>query len=470
MKTRHSRLLLAIVPIFALILLPACQEKTDGPLADDLSDEALENLVSRSYQYVAMYNVNNKFAMGQGGWNTCRADTQLKDHTMTDIARPNNDTFYISALMDLRGDALILEFPAFDSEYVSLMVTGYDHYVSIPMASRLGDFRNPARLLVYSERTQGYGGEPVEGVDRVLEATGDFLSAVLRVMPHANEPERLARIIEQANSVRLYSLSEFLGTDPKPVEEVAFPPVAETDLDTFGSNLLEVMQFVFNHTTFDPNDPNDQEVLAAYRPLGLEPGKTFDPATVSDIDGERIREAATKIRQGWLERLANPSTMTELTSRIFQPKGDTDLEAVLAVSIIGPIGLPQEEAIYPQVATADGEPANALYDYVIRMGKDDLPPAKAFWSLTLYDRERGLFIPNDRKKYSVGLNAGMKLDEDGGIAIHVAAEQPEGVPEENWLPIERKDEPLSFQLRIYVPDLEAMKAWEAPVAERQGAL
>ena len=46
MKTRHSQLLLAIVPIFALILLPACQEKTDGPLADDLRDEALENLVS----------------------------------------------------------------------------------------------------------------------------------------------------------------------------------------------------------------------------------------------------------------------------------------------------------------------------------------------------------------------------------------------------------------------------------------
>ena len=65
----------------------------------------------------------------------------------------------------------------------------------------------------------------------------------------------------------------------------------------------------------------------------------------------------------------------------------------------------------------------------------------------------------------MGQNAGMKLNEDGGIDIYIAAEQPEGVPPENWLPIERKDIDLSPQLRIYVPDLEAMKTWQPPVAE-----
>jgi hypothetical protein len=124
----------------------------------------------RSYQYVAMYNVNNKFALKQGGWNTVDADTQLKDHTMREIARPNNDTLYISALLDLRKDPVILEMPAFDSDYVSLMVTGYDHYVNVPMATRLGDFKKPEKMLFYTERTEGYDGEPVEGVDRIFEA------------------------------------------------------------------------------------------------------------------------------------------------------------------------------------------------------------------------------------------------------------------------------------------------------------
>jgi len=66
----------------------------------------------------------------------------------------------------------------------------------------------------------------------------------------------------------------------------------------------------------------------------------------------------------------------------------------------------------------------------------------------------------------VGENAGMQLDEDGGITVYVAAEQPEGVPEENWLPINRKDEAIDVTLRIYVPDLEALETWEVPKAER----
>jgi hypothetical protein len=60
----------------------------------------------------------------------------------------------------------------------------------------------------------------------------------------------------------------------------------------------------------------------------------------------------------------------------------------------------------------------------------------------------------------------MQLDENGGIEVYVAAEKPEGVPEENWLPISRKDEDMDIVLRIYVSDLETMKTWQAPKAEK----
>ena len=79
---------------------------------------------------------------------------------------------------------------------------------------------------------------------------------------------------------------------------------------------------------------------------------------------------------------------------------------------------------------------------------------------------KGFSSPTSRKKYSVGANSGMQLNTDGGIQIFIAAEKPEGVPEDNWLPIERGDLDLSPQLRIYVPDLEAMKTWVAPRAEK----
>jgi hypothetical protein len=99
------------------------------------------------------------------------------------------------------------------------------------------------------------------------------------------------------------------------------------------------------------------------------------------------------------------------------------------------------------------------------MPKESLPPARAFWSITLYDLENGFFIPNDRKKYSVGENGGMKLDEQGGITIHIAAELPAGVPAENWLPIARGDYGLNLGMRVYSPDLARLKDWKAPRVE-----
>jgi hypothetical protein len=384
---------------------------------------------------------------------------------MRDIARPNNDTLYIGCMLDLRKDPVILEMPAFDSNYVSLMVTAYDHYVNNPMTTRLGDFRKPEKMLFYTARTEGYKGEPVKGVDRIFEASGDFISAVFRVMPHSNDPDRYKRIVKQMRSVKPITLSEYRGGKAKPIDDVKFPPVGKTDADVFGNNLLEVMQFVFNHTTFNPNNEIDQGVLAAYKPLGIEPGKQYDPATAKQIDGKRFRAVAEQVAAKNLALMGQPEAFARLKPYWFEPKGKTNLDALLATSVIGPIGLTAVEAEYPPIQTADGKKFNAMHDYVIRMTKDQLPPAKAFWSVTLYDLKNGFFIPNDRKKYSVGDNAGMKLNKDGGIAIYIAAKKPDGVPDENWLPINRKDEDLSVNLRIYVPDVQKMKTWKAPKAK-----
>jgi len=461
---------LRVLGVLLLLVLgtsPGCgdlaKERAPSQVPSKLSDAEVENLVRRSYPYVAMYNVNNKFALSQGGWNTVKADTQLKDE---DIARPNNDTLYIGCMLDLRREPMILEMPAFDSEYVSLMVTGYDHYVNVPMSTSKGDFRKPAKMLFYTERTEGYDGSAVDGIDRLFECTGDFVSAVFRVMPHSGDPARFQRIVEQMKSVKLVGLSEYRGEAARPIDDIGFPAVGRTDADTFGTNLLEVMQFVFNHTTFDPDNEIDQEVLAAYRPLGIEPGKRYDPAAATTFDGERFHAAAQKVAAANLAYMEQPEAFAlRVKPYWFQPKGETTLDALVATSVIGPIGLPASEAEYPAVTTADGQPLNAMHDYVIRMTSEQLPPAQAFWSVTLYDMKNGFFIPNERRKYSVGTNAGMKLDEQGGIEIHVAAEKPAGVPEENWLPIHRGDEDLSLNLRIYVPDVERMKTWKPPTAE-----
>jgi len=61
-----------------------------------LSDKQIEDIVKRSYQYVAMYNVNQKVAfdeegMSTKGYNKGLKNTDLLDHTAEFIARPNNE-------------------------------------------------------------------------------------------------------------------------------------------------------------------------------------------------------------------------------------------------------------------------------------------------------------------------------------------------------------------------------------------
>lgn len=470
-----------LVILVALSLLVGCgkeeasqtasveSDKATETMSVQLSDKDIDNIVRRSYQYVAMYNVINKGAMMpenpmRTGWNGTFVPTALADHNLRAIARPNNDTLYVCSTLNVRNEPVIVHYPAFDSKFVNLEVLAYDHYVDIPLSTLKGDFKKPTNILYYSARTKGYSGEPVKGVDKILEMSGDFVLTFLRVMPHAAEPERFKKNLATMHEVKVQTLSEYLGKSVKALDKVDFPAYS-SDEGVFENNFLEVMQFVFNHTTFDPKNEMDQVVLAALKPLGVEPGKEYDPKAVGKIDGKALAKAARRIVQESVAIWTNPEGNPYL-NQVFQPKGEITFDAMVVQSAYGPAGLPSHEALYPGIVTADGKPMNALHDYVIRMSKDELPPAKAFWSVTLYDSANGFFIPNDRKKYSVGENAGMKLNKDGGIEIHITAEKPEGVPEENWLPINRKDEGLDIPMRIYGPDLEKMKTWQAPKAER----
>ena len=77
--TRNRFKVILVIAILTFLML-GCSEadktqttimptdETQATLA--LSEAEVENIVKRSYQYVAMYNVNNKFALKQGGWNS----------------------------------------------------------------------------------------------------------------------------------------------------------------------------------------------------------------------------------------------------------------------------------------------------------------------------------------------------------------------------------------------------------------
>lgn len=461
MKTvKHGIAMLAVLFLASTTSLQAVES----------DDAAMEELVERSYQYVALFNTLNNFVaspgnpFATGGWNKTFYPTGLMDASVKALPRPNNDTLYVLSMLDLRGDAVVIHYPAFDSKFVSLETSALDHYCEIPLATSKGDFKEPVTILYYTARTEGYGGEPVPGVDRVMEMSGDFATAFLRVMPEAADPAKFKANMAAIKQVKLQTLSEFLGKPAKPAKPLQIPKYGNDQM-VFANNFQEVMQFVFNHTTFDPNNQMDQAALATLKTVGVEPGKQFDAAKVPMLDGKKLAEVAANVAKEQLGIWNDPAVAKTYLTKVFQPKGQMTIDAMVLQSVVGPLGQPASQAMYPGITTTDGKPMNALNDYVIRMTKEQLPPAIAFWSATLYDTQHGFFIPNKENKYSVGQNAGMKLDAEGGIEIHVAAEQPAGVPAENWLPITREDLGIDVIMRVYQPDLEKMKTWTAPKAE-----
>jgi hypothetical protein len=366
--------------------------------AADLSQAEMENVVKRSEQYVALFNTLNNFAVNAknpfaaGGWNKTHYPQGLMDASVRAIPRPNNDTLYVLSLLDLRKDAVVIHYPAFSSRFVSLETGALDHYVNIPLATSKGDFKKPTTMLFYSARTEGYKGEPVKGVDKIMKMSGDFAVAFLRVMPEATDPVKLKANMAAIKKVKLQTLSEFQGKPARPVVKAVFPPYGST-FNTFGTDYLPVMQFVFNHISFDPKNEMDQAALAALKAVGVVPGKQYDPAKVPALDGKQLKATVEQTQKQELAIWSDPKKAGPFLTKLFQPKGHMDIDTMVLQSAIGPIGQPADQAMYPGVATGDGKPMNTQNDYVIRMSKDELPPAKAFWSLTVYDTKDGFFIP-----------------------------------------------------------------------------
>jgi len=452
----------AISIALALVFISACSDTSSTDQTDVLSDKEIKNLVERSYQYIAMFNTIQKFALDESsaamftdGFNKTSAATELTDHHMTSIARPNNDTLYQISVLDLRDDAMIIEFPAIDSRYAVLETSSYSHYAGVPLTTTQGDFSKPIKVLFYTERTKGYAGEKIAGIDKIIEADGDFFVAFLRAMPHQADASRMKKIIKSLKSVQITSLAQFQGKTAKATSPVQFPELKATDIAVFEENIAEVIQFVMNHTTFDESNEMDQKFLAAYKTFGIAPGNTLDVKKYQALNDKRIGEVARKVQKKALAKFTQQAVLARVLPQIFMPKGQVDLEAQVMQSVVGPIGLPAYQAMYVPIST----PMNAQNDYVIKMTAEQLPPAQAFWSLTLYDNDNGFFIPNEQMKYSVGENAGFVLDSQGGIEIHISVEQPKDVPAENWLPINRSDIDLSAMFRIYHPALDKMNTW-----------
>jgi hypothetical protein len=80
-----------------------------------------------------------------------------------------------------------------------------------------------------------------------------------------------------------------------------------------------------------------------------------------------------------------------------------------------------EDAVYPlNIGDADGKPLIGANKYVLHFSKDEMPPAKAFWSVTLYDKD-GFPSPNDLKRNAIGDRDALRFNADGSAGSVLSA-------------------------------------------------
>ena len=120
------------------------------------------------------------------------------------------------------------------------------------------------------------------------------------------------------------------------------------------------------------------------------------------------------------------------------------------------------EATYP-IALTDGtgrllDGANAGYSLVFARGQ--IPPARAFWSLTMYS-ESGFLVANPIDRYAIGSShPPLRRRSDGSIVVIISHARP-SQRDVNWLPAPAA--PFRLNLRLYWPRAAALNGrWRPP--------
>ena len=180
-------------------------------------------------------------------------------------------------------------------------------------------------------------------------------------------------------------------------------------------------------TVNNPPPKRDQPLLEQLAPLGVGPGLSpedagLDPDVLAALyEGVEDEQAtlATASKLNFVQQSIDAKGWVFADSDIGDFGTDYLLRARIAVVGIG--ANTPEEAVYPgALADSDGALLNGANDYEMVFPADEAPPARYFWSLTMYDLD-GFLVDNPIDRYSLGpSHPPLVVCDDGSIAVVIS--------------------------------------------------
>lgn len=372
------------------------------------------------------------------------------------VVRPNFDTLYSSAWLDLSAGPAVLHAPD----------TG-DRYYMLPLLDMWTDvFANPGKRTTGTEARDfviagpGYAGALPAGMP-VIAAPTPYVWVIGRTQTNGPGDYPAVHAVQDG-----YTVTPLAGAPPHVTEP-------RVDVNTEPLRLAERMNatefFGYAAQTLKVNPPHatDFSVLARIARLGLVPGQDFDPDRFDSRqraeleDGAAAAKKAMQTAMPMLGTRVNGWTMITETMGVY---GNNYLKrAVVAFAGLG--ANPAEDAIYPVLtADADGSPLSGGQDYVLHFDAGELPPAAAFWSVTMYDAE-GYQAANELNRFALGDRDPLTYNPDGSLDLYLQHANPGPEREANWLPAPRG--PLGVTMRLYAPRPAALDGrWSPPPARK----
>ena len=361
--------------------------------------------------------------------------------------RPNTDTFYSLAELDLSKGPVVLSIPDMGSRYYSFQLTDpytnvVDYIGSRKTASDPGQY-----AIVWADGPQPQAGDIPAGATVVKVPYSSILMLGRTLAGDAADQAKAIDLINQ------YSLTPAGG--PPPVSPQPKP----------GLSYLDAISAAM---TTNPPPAQDDPKLAKLAKIGVGPNLTVADAGLGPL-ARLSAGLAVKLTAALLPTLAQ---LQQLVSAV-QNKGwaipdsaigdfGTNYLLRAGVAEVGLIANTPEEAMYSS-AVLDSHllPLNGWHTYVLHFAPGETPPTDAFWSVTVYDRN-GNLVQNPEKKYSVSSSRPDELvtRPDGSIDIIFSRKDP-GDPTANWLPIPKGS--FGVYLRNYVPQQAALDgSWTPP--------
>lgn len=368
------------------------------------------------------------------------------------VVRPNFDTLYSSAWLDLTAGPVKLTAP--DTE---------DRYYMLPCLDMWTDvFANPGKRTTGTGAAEwviagpAYTGELPEGLP-VIVAPTPYVWIIGRTQTNGVADYPAVHVVQDGYQVTP------LGDEPTYAVDPDYDVTTEPLKIVNDMPMLTFLEYAAELLTTNPPHRSDFSQLARLAGLGITAGEPFDAGRFSAEERAEIDAGKADALTAMVASLPTLGTSvngwTVMTDTIGVYGNSYFKRAV--VTLIGLGANPPEDAVYPLLnVDADGDPMTGDRDYVIHFDADALPPVAAFWSVTMYDAE-GFQVANEIDRFAIGDRDALTFNADGSLDLYVQHANPGPERVSNWLPAPTG--PLGVTLRLYAPGPEVLDGrWRPP--------